>query len=209
MKRAAPPLAVVFNVACGIAYAQNTSDPIATLRACSAMEGPARQECLQDLSRKIPPPGRRQSDDGWLISETTSPVDYSPIVTATASSVGGSDGAAMLLAIYCRKGRTEVVVAGPTVARSASEYAVSFQLNAEQPMQLTAASPLFGSGVAFGGDVVQLLRSLPDDGHIIVRLTIRTGAVQEGKFSLSGFKNVREKVGMACKWPHAVARPGR
>ncbi|RTE94035.1 hypothetical protein D6B98_08680 [Bradyrhizobium sp. LVM 105] len=173
------------------------------------MEGQARLECLQDLSRKIPPPGRRASDDSWLISETTSPVDYSPIVTATTSSVGGSDGAAMLLAIHCRKGRTEVVVAGPTVARSASEYVVSLQLNAEQPMQLTAALPLFGSGVAFGGDVVQLLKSLPDDGHIIVRLTIRTGAVQEGKFSLSGFKNVRERVGTACKWPHAVARPGR
>ncbi|WP_271589962.1 hypothetical protein [Bradyrhizobium sp. CCBAU 53415] len=180
-----------------------------TLRACSAMEGQARLECLQDLSRKIPPPGRRVSDDGWLISETTSPVDYSPIVTATTSSVGGSDGASMQLAIHCRKGRTEVVVAGPAVSRSASEYAVSFQLNAEQPMQLTAVSPSSGSGVAFGGDVVQLLRSLPDDGHIVVRLSIRTGVVQEGQFPLGGFKNVREKVGAACKWPHAVARPGR
>jgi hypothetical protein len=209
MKRAGSPLAVAFFVACGIAYAQNTSDPMETLRACSAMEGQARLECLQDLSRKIPPPGRRVSDDGWLISETTSPVDYSPIVTATTSSVGGSDGASMQLAIHCRKGRTEVVVAGPAVSRSASEYAVSFQLNAEQPMQLTAASPSSGSGVAFGGDVVQLLRSLPDDGHIVVRLSIRTGVVQEGQFPLGGFKNVREKVGTACKWPHAVARPGR
>ena len=209
MKCAAPPLAVAFNVACGIASAQNTSDPMQTLRACSAMAGQARLECLQDLSRKIPPPGRRASDDAWLVSETTSPVDYSPVVTATTSSVGGSDGAAMQLAIHCRKSRTEVIVAGPTVSRSANEYAVSFQLNAEPPTQLTAASPPSGSGVAFGGDVVQLLRSLPDDGHITVRLSTRTGAVQEGQFLLSGFKNVREKVGAACKWSHAVARPGR
>ncbi|MDA9531150.1 hypothetical protein ACM42_22420 [Bradyrhizobium sp. CCBAU 25338] len=173
------------------------------------MAGQGRVECLQDLSRRIPPPGRRASDDGWLISETTSPVDYSPIVTATTSSIGSSDGAAMQLAIHCRKGRTEIVVAGPTMSRSANEYAVSLQLNAEPPMQLAAAAPSFGSGVAFGGDVVRLLRSLPDDGYINVRLSIRTGVVQEGQFPLGGFRNVREKVGAACKWPHAVARPGR
>ncbi|RQH13771.1 hypothetical protein EHH60_11345 [Bradyrhizobium sp. RP6] len=173
------------------------------------MTGQERLECLQDLSRRIPPPGRRASDDGWLISETTSPVDYSPIVTATTSSVGSSNGAAMQLAIHCRKGRTEVVIEGPTMSRSANEYAVSFQLNAEPPMQLTTAAPSFGSGVAIGGDVVQLLRSLPDNGHINVRLSIRTRAVQAGQFSLGGFKKVREKVGAACKWPHAVARPGR
>ena len=209
MKTAVPPLAVAFNVACGIAYAQSANDPMETLRACSAMTGSARLECLQDLSRKIPPPGRRAADDGWMVSETTSPVDYLPVVVAIASSVSSSDGAAMQLAIHCRKGRTEVVVGGPTVSRSANEYAISLRLNAEPPMQLTAASPSFGSGVAFGGDVVQLLRSLPDDGHIVVRLSTRTGAVQEGQFALSGFKNVREKMGAACKWPHAVARPER
>ncbi len=95
------------------------------------------------------------------------------------------------------------------MSRSANEYAVSLQLNAEPPMQLAAAAPSFGSGVAFGGDVVRLLRSLPDDGYINVRLSIRTGVVQEGQFPLGGFRNVREKVGAACKWPHAVARPGR
>ncbi len=95
------------------------------------------------------------------------------------------------------------------MSRSANEYAISLQLNAGPPMQLTAAAPSFGPGVAFGGDVVQLLRSLPDDGYINVRLSIGTNAVQEGQFLLSGFKNVREKVRAACKWPHAVARPGR
>lgn len=209
MKTAAPPLAVAFNVACGIAYAQGTSDPIETLRACSAMEEPARLECLQDLSRRIPSPGRRASDESWLVSETTSPVDYSPIVTATTSSVGGPDGAAMQLAIYCRKGRTEVIVAGPAVSRSANEYAITYRLNADPPVQLAAASPSFRSGVAFGGDVVQLLKSLPDDGSIVVRLSPRTGAAQEGHFLLSGFKNVRERMAAACKWPHAVAKPGR
>lgn len=209
MKTAAPPLAVAFNVACGIAYAQSTSGPMETLRACSAMEGQARLECLQALSRQIPPPARRMADDTWLISETTSPVDYSPIVTATTSSVSGSDGAAMQLAIHCRKGRTELLVVGPAALRNANEYAISYGVNEDPPIQLTGASPSFGSGVAFPGDVVQLLRLLPDDGSIVVRLSTRAGAVQEGRFLLGGFKNVREKMAAACRWPHTVARPGR
>jgi hypothetical protein len=208
MKTAAPPLAVAFNIACGIAYAQSTSDSMETLGACSATKGSAQLECVQDLSPRSPPPGRRGTDDSWLVSETTSPVDYSPVVTATTSSVSGPNGAAMQLAIHCRKGRTEVMIAGPALSRGAHEYAVSYRLNADPPIQLAAASPSFGSGIALGGDAVQLLKSLPDDGSIIVRLSSRTGAVQEGQFRLGGFKNVREKMAAACKWPHSVARPG-
>lgn len=208
MRTSAAPLAVAFSVACRIAYAQSTSGPTDAPRACSAMEESARLECREDLSRKIAPPDRRGSDDSWLISETTSPIDYSPILTATTSSVSGPNRAAMQLAIHCRKGRTEIVVAGPGLSRSPNEYALSYRLNADPPVQLAAASPSFGPGVSFGGDVLQLLQSLPDDGSIVVRLSPRTGAVQEGHFRLDGFKNVREKLAAACKWPHSVARPG-
>ncbi|WP_245318489.1 hypothetical protein [Bradyrhizobium sp. DOA1] len=209
MRTAASPLAVAFNVACGIAYAQSANDPMESLRACSGAEGPARLECPKDLPRKNPAPGRRTSDNSWIVSETTSPVDYLPVVTATTSSVSGSDGTAMQLAIHCRKGRTEVIVAGPALSRSANEYVISFRLNADTPMQLAAATPSFGSGVAFGGDVVKLLSSLPDDGHIVVRLFTRAGAEQDGQFLLSGFENVRKKMAVACKWPHSVVRPAR
>jgi hypothetical protein len=208
MRTAAFPLAVTFKMVCGIAYAQGTNDPMTNLRACSAMEGAARLECLEDLSRKIAPPGRPAPSDNWVLSETTSPVDYSPIVTATTFARGGSDGAAMQLAIHCRKGRTELVLAGPAVSRSAEEYAISYRVNASPPVQLAAASPSFGSGVAFRGDVVRLLQVLPEEGAIAVRLSTRTGAAQEGHFLLGGLKIVREKLAAACKWPHAVARPG-
>ncbi|MCA6112820.1 hypothetical protein [Bradyrhizobium cenepequi] len=208
MKTAAFPIAVTFKMVCGIAYAQGTNDPMTNLRACSVMEGPARLECLEDLSRKIAPPGRPAPYDNWRLSETTSPVDYSPIVTATTFARGGSEGAAMQLVIHCRKGRTELLLAGPAVSRSAAEYAISYRVNEDSPVQLAAASPSFGSGVAFRGDVVRLLQSLPDEGGIAVRLFTRTGAAQEGHFLLGGLKTVREKLAAACKWPRAVARPG-
>jgi hypothetical protein len=206
MKAAAIPLSVAFEVASGVAFAQTASDPMAQLRACSLMERAERLECLEKLSRAIaPPPRPAAGDDNWMVSETTSPVDYAPIMAATTSSRGGSNGASMQLSIRCRGGRTELVVSGPAVSRE--HYAISYRINDDQPVQLAAGSPSSGTGVAFTGDVVRLLQSVPEEGDIAIRLSNRTGAAQEGYFSLSGLKMVREKVAAACKWPHAVARP--
>jgi len=148
-----------------------------------------------------------QGGDNWIISETTSPVDYTPIVTATTSSRGGSNGSSMRLSIYCRGGRTELVVAGPAVSRGSGDYAISYRINDDRPVQLAARSPLFGTGAAFTGDVIRLLKSLPEEGHVAVRISARSGAAQDGDFLLGGLKTAREKLAAACKWPHVVARP--
>src|SRR6202140_3663902 len=155
MKAAAVPLSVAFNVAGGIAFAQGASDPVAQLRACSLMERADRLECLERLSRNIAPPARPVPEgDNWIVSETTSPVDYAPMVAAATFSRGGSDSPSMQLSIHCRGGRTELVVAGPAV-RSGEDYAISYRINDDQPVQLAAGSRSFGQGAAFTGDVVR------------------------------------------------------
>jgi hypothetical protein len=208
MKTAAISLSVAFNVAGEIVFAQGVSDPLAELRACSLLEHAERLECLDKLSRNIAPPAvPAPGDDNWIVSETTSPVDYTPIVTATTSSRRSPDGSSMQLSIRCRAGRTELVVPGPAVSRGSEDYAISYRINDDQPVQIAGRSPSFGTGIAFTGDVVRLLQSLPEDGAIEVRLTTRTGAAQDGHFLLGGLKPVREKVAAACKWPHVVARP--
>jgi hypothetical protein len=208
MKTVAIPLFVAFEVGSAVAFAQGASDPVEHLRACSLMERQERLECLEKLSRSIVPPARpAPAGDNWIVSETTSPVDYRPIITATTSSHGGPNGSSMQLSIQCRGGRTELVVAGPAVSRSGADYAISYRINDGQPVQLAAGSPSSGTGAAFTGDVVRLLQSLPEEGDIAVRLSTRTGAAQEGHFLFGGLKMVREKVAVACKWPQAVARP--
>jgi len=202
------PLSLAFGIAGGIAFAQDAADPMAHLRACSLMEGAERLECLDKLARDIAAPDRATgSGDNWIVSETTSPVDYTPMVTAIASSRRGPDGFLMRLAIHCRGGRTELVVSGPAVSRRGADYTISYRVNDGQPIQLQAASPSFGAGAAFTGDVVRLLQSLPEDGHIAVRITARSGAAQDGHFLLGGLKSAREKLAGACKWPHAIAGP--
>jgi hypothetical protein len=189
-----------------MAFAQ-TNDPVAQLRACSVMESAERLKCLENLARSIEPAAGPAQADNWIVSETTSPVDYTPIVTATAFSRGGSDGSVMKLAIYCRGGRTELVVSGPAVSSSGANYIISYRVNDGQPVQLPAGPASFGTGAAFTGEIVRLLQSLPEDGQIDVRIFPGGGTAQDGRFSLGGLKTAREKLAAVCRWPHAVAGP--
>jgi hypothetical protein len=205
VRAAAIPLSVALEVASAVAFAQSANDPMAQLRACSLMESAERLKCLDKLSRNIAPPATPEVDN-WVVSETTSPVDYKPIVAANTFS-RGSDSSSMQLSIYCRNGRTELVVTAPALSRSGEAYAISYSINGNPPVPLAAGSPSSGTGAALQGDVVRLLESFPDEGDLIIRLSTRTAAAFDGSFSLGGLKMVRDKIAGACNWPHAVANP--
>jgi hypothetical protein len=208
MRTAAIPLFVAFELVSGMALAQGTGDPLAQLRDCSLMERAERLKCLDRLSRSMEPPARpAPANDNWTISETTSPVDYTPFIVAVTPSLDGAEGPAMRLSIYCRNGRTELVVAGPPLSGRGEDYIVSYRVNGDQPAQTAGGTPSSGTGVAFKGDVVRLLQALPEAGEIAIRLSPRTGVARDGKFSIGGLKMVREKLAAACKWPQAIATP--
>ena len=112
MKTASFSLAALLNAAYSIALAQGASESMAHLRTCYQMDRAERLECQETMSRKLAQVARAAADsDNWLVSETTSPVDYSPVVAAATLSRGGSDSAMMQLSIHCRAGRTEIGVA--------------------------------------------------------------------------------------------------
>ena len=202
-------LSIALEIAGGVALAQDVADPTAHLRACAAMESAARLECLDKLSRSIVPTDRPvRGEDNWIVSETTSPVDYTPIVTAKTFARGGPESSLTQLTIYCRGGRTELAVSGPAVTGGGTDYIIVYRVNEAAPLQIAAGMPSFGSGAAFRADVVQFLHSLPDEGGLNVRLVPRSGAAHEGQFALAGLKGVRAKIAVACKWPNLGATPG-
>ncbi|WP_235983681.1 hypothetical protein [Bradyrhizobium australiense] len=181
---------------------------MAQLRDCALLESAERLKCLDRLSRSMAPAVRpTPAVANWTISETTSPVDYKPFVVATTPSLEGAQRSTMQLSIYCRNGRTELVVAGPAISGRGEDYALSYRVNGDHPVQTAAGAPSFGSGAAFKGDVVGLLQSLPEEGEIAVRLSPRTGIAREGSFSIGGLKMVRQKLAAICKWPQAIATP--
>jgi len=207
MRGAALPFLVAPVIVSGISLAQAASEPTAQFRACSLMERAARSECLDASRRAAPSPRLALAGDGWVISETTSPVDYSPIATATNSSLEVAGGSTMRLSIRCRGGRTELSVTGPAIIRPGNEYFVFYRVNGGRSVQLGGVAPAFGDGVAFKGDVVPLLQSLPGEGTLLVRVVTVSGKPVDGIFSLHRMDTIRERIGATYRWPHAIAKP--
>jgi hypothetical protein len=212
MKIATICLASTLGLASGGALAQSAGDSMDKLRACLLLAQAERLECLEQLSRDIgPPPPQRPAAlpalgvapaaDNWIVSETTSPLDYTPVAIATVSSSGGSDGGAIQLSIQCRGGRTDLVIAGPALTRRGEDYVVSYAVDDGQPVVVAAGAPASGTGVAIKGDVVRLLESLPERGDVTVRLAARQGPTLEGRYALASLKTVLNRLAVPCKWP--------
>jgi hypothetical protein len=149
----------------------------------------------------------REAAGHWILSETTSPVNYSPLVIATTSSRSDWSG---MLSIACRNGRTEVAIANigsSSRARRNDDILVTRQVSnqpaVEERWKLSAA----GKGAVFAGDVVSFLRSLPDQGEMSVRVFDSEGVPHEARFLLDGLSFVRDKVATTCKWPGASGAP--
>jgi len=206
MKRATLFASAAIAMIGGIALAQGGDDPMAQLRACSQMDGADRLECLGKLSRAVTLAEPAPKEDRWIVSETRSPLDYSPIATATLSSREVEGGSIMQLSIRCRGGRTEIVVTGPAITGRSDDYAISYRVNGGQPVQIAAALQP-GAGVAFKADTAALIQSLPGDGEFALHLSPRVGPAQDAIFSLAGLEKVRAKIAAPCKWPHAMAKP--
>jgi hypothetical protein len=206
MKIATICVALAFGLASASAAAQGAGDAMEKLRACSRLAQAERIECLEKLSRDVAPPSPRPAADNWIVSETTSPIDYSSVAIATASSSGGPDGATLLLSIQCRGGRTELVIGGSALTRRGEDYLVSYVVNDSQPVVVAAGTPASGTGVAVKGDVVRLLASLPDQGEVAFRVTARQGAALEGRYALATLKTVLDRLAAPCRWPAAAAR---
>ena len=217
MKIATICLAFAFASSSTGAVAQDANDAMEKLRACSLLAPADRLECLDKLSRDITPPsaarpaaspapGVVQAADNWIVSETTSPIDYTPVAVATASSGAGPDGATLLLSIQCRGGRTDLVIGGPAVTRRVEDYVVSYGVNDGKPVMVAVGAPAFGTGVAFKGDVVRLLASLPDRGEVFFRVAAQQGGALEGRYALGDLRVVLDRLAVPCKWPTGAPR---
>ena len=54
-----------------------------------------------------------EAAESWIVSETTSPLDYAPVIIASTLSSDRANGQATQLSIQCRRGRTDLVIASP------------------------------------------------------------------------------------------------
>jgi hypothetical protein len=168
-------------------------------------EGPARQECSAKLwelpagdktTTSAPPSG-----GGWLVSETTSPVDYSPQVSASNLSHPTAEDAPSSLIVRCRLQRIELSVstAGNWKASTNDQIRVAYRIDQRPAVEALWIAARDGRTATFKGDALQLLQSLPDSGPMSIGVFDRQGPAHEAVFQLDGLAAVRQKVLAACK----------
>jgi len=143
------------------------------------------------------------ADTAWVVSETTSPVDYSPLITAEIHSTSSVKDAPNTLAVRCSGPRTELVLRteGAWRASRASEVQVDYQINDQPFVRLQWTVSADGKTASYKDDTVELLRSLPEGARLKISVFDRQGLGQEATFQLTGLDSVRKKIGLACKWP--------
>ena len=156
-----------------------------------------------------PPTGSSQNqpvDTAWVVSETTSPVDYSPLITAVIRSTSSVKDALNTLAVRCRGLRTELLLRTEGVWRGsrASEVRVDYQINDQPFVKLQWTVSADGATASYKDDAVELLRSLPEDARLKISVFDGRGPGQEATFQLTGLDSVRKKIGLACRWPPTV-----
>ena len=187
------------------AVCAQTGDAIDRLKACSQFEGMQRLKCVAELlveMAETPAPAQSHSPN-WIISETTSPVDYRSQIAALTTARAPSQDAPSSLAIHCRARRTELTISTTGSWKQApdGEVKVVYRINEEPSVEQRWRAAEVGRSLAFPGDVVRFLRSMPDSGQILVQVYASKGPPYENTFQLAGLNPVRRKIAAACSWP--------
>jgi hypothetical protein len=196
-------LAVTLLSSLSQAVCAQTGNAVDRLKACSQFEGMQRLKCVDELLQEVAPDSTQSQAPNWIISETTSPVDYRPQITALTTSRASSQDAPSSLAINCRAQRTELIISTTGSWKQAADGVVKvvYRINQEPPVEQRWRPAETGRSFAFQGDVVRFLRSMPDSGQILVKVYAGKAPPYESTFKLIGLDPVRRKIGAACNWP--------
>jgi hypothetical protein len=156
-----------------------------------------------DKSTVAVPPDARALDADWVVSETTSPVDYSPAISAVIRSTSVQKDAPNALTIRCRQLRTELMLRteGTWRISRASEVLVVYQINDQPFVSLQWAASADGKAAIYKDDAVNLLRSLPEGARLKINVLDGPGPGHDATFQLIGLDAIRRRIAVACKWP--------
>ena len=134
----------------------------------------------------------------WIVSETTSPIDYSPLVSAVLEPIQHGDDGPINLAIHCREKRIELTLQFPANSAWHNEPHIYFQTEEQSPVELDLSWSADGRIATVKNDAVSLLQSVPDGSMLKMRANER--ASQVTMFQLVGLDGIKSKVAAACNW---------
>jgi Type VI secretion system VasI, EvfG, VC_A0118 len=153
--------------------------------------------------RLVDSPAKPQ--DNWIVSETTSPLDYSPLVTAVTRSTTGPRDAPDTLAIRCVGLRTEILLRteGTWRATRSNKVQVESQIDDQPLVRLQWMASSDGKTVSYGNDIIGFLQSLPESARLKIKVLDGAGPGHEATFELAGLDAVLKKIAAPCRWSAA------
>src|SRR6266571_42184 len=174
--------------------------PPPTSDASAAAEKPAAVS--PDRPARAADSPSKPAETNWIVSETTSPVDYAPLTTAVIRLPFSLKHAPNTLAIRCLGGRTEFLVRteGTWRASRAREVQVDYRINDQPSVRLAWTASADGKTASYKDDAIGFLQSLPEGGRLKISVLDGPGPSQEATFQLAGLDAVRKKIAVACKW---------
>jgi len=137
----------------------------------------------------------KQAD--WIVSETTSPVDFGPLITAVIHSTSGPN----TLAVRCRGLRTELLLRTEQAWRSSpsGEILIAYQINDQAAVRLAWALSPDGKTASYKQDAIDLLQSLPEGARLKISVFDGGGSGHDAAFQLTGLDEIRKKLATVCK----------
>jgi hypothetical protein len=144
----------------------------------------------------------------WLLSETTSPIDYSPLLTAVVRPTSDVKTGPNALAIRCRGKNTDVSLRTNAAweAVRGGVVRVEYQLDERPMVRQQWALSADGKTATYKDDAVAFLQSIPEGATLKVTIGDKDNNRTEATFRLAGFSAVRQKVAAACKWAPVTAK---
>jgi hypothetical protein len=167
------------------------------------------KEIVKETSKTDSKPNSAQAspaESSWVVSETTSPVDYRPLLAAMIHPTSSSQDGASSLSIRCRAGRTELILRTEGTWHAARNNAlpVDRQINDQAVVRQKWILAADAKTATYADDTVELLRSLPDGARLTLGVPDGANARHDATFLLAGWDAVRKRVETACKWPKAT-----
>jgi hypothetical protein len=148
------------------------------------------------------------AETDWIVSETTSPIDYSPLVTAVVRSTSDPASGPNALTVRCRARHTELSIRtnGVRGVRPGNELLIDHQINDRPVVRQPWVLSTDGRTAVYKNDAVELLRSIPEGATVKIAVAEKTNVRLAAVFELTGLSAIRQKVGAACKWAPVTAK---
>jgi hypothetical protein len=144
-----------------------------------------------------------QEEGGWEVRDEKSPLDDSPLVSASLPS---SDGKALLL-MRCKDRKTEVAVNKWGFIKCGTDVRVTYRID-QEPAVEGAWNSHSSCYLALAPSPIQFLRALKDQGKVYFRMWDHHDAPHDALFNLGDFSPIRTRLAEACDWDGASKQTG-